>query len=494
MTPSSPWIADLEPAFPVLDATLEVDVAIIGGGIAGIMTAYQLSKAGKKVALLEQGRLAEGASGWTTAFVTYVTDMPFSGLKTTFGAEHAALAWKSGREAIDELERVIKAENIACDFMRCPAYVYATDEPGLTYLHREEELAKAAGFSVQMDDAALGFATPGHLRVDSQAKFDPVKFLIALAERSVSLGARIFEKSKVVSYAGANPCIVKTKGGEIHAQQIVLATHMPNGDPDQVSARLTAYQTYCLEAKIPSGTIPEAIYWDTDKPYHYFRVDKFADHDRLILGGEDHKTGHSGDPKAHFTSLENFLKDLLPEAKYEIIRQWSGEILEPIDGLPFIGLTHKNKHYLMATGFSGNGMTFGVLSGMILRDLILNNENSYAKLYRTRRFTGALHLLERGYNYINEVIIGRLAHDTSTVKGIAPGSGAVVEIHGKKTAVFKTADGKIIKLSPVCTHLKCIVQWNDAGKTWDCPCHGSRYQKDGAVINGPAQKPLEKIH
>jgi glycine/D-amino acid oxidase-like deaminating enzyme/nitrite reductase/ring-hydroxylating ferredoxin subunit len=483
MTPSSPWEPGTGKAqFPTLDSTLEVDVAIIGGGIAGLTTAYELTKAGKKVALLEQGRIAEGASGWTTAFVTYVTDAPF-----------LAQAWEAGRDAIDELERIIKTEKIDCNFMRCPAYIFAEDEPALTKLHQIEELARAAGFKVQIDDATLGFANPGYLRVERQAKFHPVKFLTVLAERTAALGAQVFENSKVLSYSGSDPCIVKTEHGEIHAKQIVLATHMPNGDPDLLSVRITAYQTYCLEAEIPSGVIPEALYWDTHTPYHYFRVDKFEGHDRLILGGEDHKTGQNHDPKTQFGRLEEFLQKLLPGVKYKIIRQWSGEILEPIDGMPFIGQSQKNKRYFMATGFSGNGMTFGVQSGMLLRDLIMGKTNPYTKLFCTLRFGGLMHLFERGYNFVTQAIKGRLAQSGATMNGIKPGSGAIMDIDGQKIAVFKTPSGKIIKLSPVCTHLKCIVQWNDEAKTWDCPCHGSRFCKDGKVLNGPAAKPLEKL-
>jgi len=494
MKTSSPWLsAEQDHAFPTLEASIEVDVAIVGGGITGIVTAYELAKAGKKVALLEQGRIAEGATGWTTAFATYVTDANLSKLGSTFGVEEAALAWKSGRAAITELERIIKTENIDCDFMRVPAYVYATDEENLTSLHSEEERAKAAGFKVQIDDKALGFDTLGHLRVDDQAKFHPVKFLTALAKRAEELGVHIFEDSKMVSYGGAKPCIVKTEKGEIRAQHIVLATHIPHGDPDMISERITAFQTYVLEANLPSGMMTEALYWDTATPYHYFRIDRLPTHDRIILGGEDHRTGQSDDAKAHFTNLENYLAELLPPTKYEIVRKWSGEILETIDDLPFIGPTQKNKQVLMATGFSGNGMTYGVLSGMILRDHILQKENPYADVYRTLRFTGVTNYFERGYNFVKEMIKGRFQKDDSKINDITPGSGAVVEMNGKKVAVFKTQAGKIIKLSPVCTHLKCIVQWNDAGKTWDCPCHGSRFKKDGEVMNGPASKPLEKI-
>lgn len=494
MTLSSPWLIEKRTSsFPKLDSKIEVDVAIIGGGITGLMTAYELTMAGKKVALLEQHQIAEAETGWTTAFVTYVTDTKLAKLHTTFGAEKAALAWKSGRAAIDELERIIKKEKIDCDFMRVPAYVYTMDEKGLTELHEEEELGKTDGLKMKIDDKSLGFTSIGHLRVENQAKFHPVKFLTALADRLEAKGAHIFENSKALSWEGKDTRIVKTKDGEVHAKYVVIATHIPCGDPNQISERITAFQTYCVEANIPSGILSEALYWDTQTPYHYFRVDHFPTHDRIILGGEDHKTGQGNDTESHFANLKNYLGKLLPETKYELVRQWEGQVLETIDGLPFIGSLFKNNRLLFATGFSGNGMTYGVLSGMILRDLILEKTNPYANLYRTLRFTGVTNYFERGYNFVKEMIKGRLQKDDSKINDIVAGSGAVVEMDGKKVAVFKTPAGKIIKLSPVCTHLKCIVQWNDAGKTWDCPCHGSRFQKDGAVMNGPANKPLEKI-
>lgn len=492
MTDSSPWEQAPDRAvYPRLNSTREVDVAIVGAGIAGITTAYELVKAGKKVALLEQGRIGEGMTGRTTAFVTHVTDKSLSELQRMFGAERAALVWKSGRSAIDEMERVIATEAIDCDFVRCPAYIYATDEAGLRRLRREQELAETFGFSTRVERSPLGFVTRGYLRVEDQAKFHPVKYATALAERTVALGAHVFENSKVIGYSRTHPLIVKTSDGEVHAKQVVLATHIPLGDPDLLSIRIDAYQTYALEAKIPSGLLPAGLFWDTQKPYHYFRVDPFPNYDRLILGGEDHRTGQSKDTREHFSRLEGFLKDLLPGKDVEIVREWSGEILETIDGLPYIGNTSKD--LFVSTGFAGNGMTFGVLSAMITRDLILGKADAVTELYRTKRIKGFWHLLGRVRNFLIGLIKGRIIGDSAVLKDILSDEGAIVTMGGKKVAVYRTASGKIVKLSPVCTHMGCMVQWNAAGKTWDCPCHGSRFKKEGGVLNGPASKPLVKL-
>lgn len=491
MTTTSPWKLEEEPKkYPVLDSTLEVDVAIVGGGIAGITTAYELVKSGKKVALLEQGRIGGGATGWTTAFVTYVTDAYLAELRRTFGAARAALVWRTGRQAIDELERIVSTESIDCDFVRCPAYIYASDEAGLLRLRREEELAKSFGFPTRLEHDSLGFAAPGHLRVEDQAKLHPLKYLAALAERTEELGAHIFENSKVIERSSARPCVVKTAGGEVRAKQVVLATHIPIGDPDLISLRIDAYQTYVLEAEIPSGILPEGLFQDTLKPYHYFRVDRSATHDRLILGGEDHRTGQSDDTEARFSRLEAFLKDLLPGKDIKIVRKWSGEILETIDGLPYIGTT--DERTFVSTGFSGTGMTFGVLGAMITRDLVLGKTDAVTKLYRARRFKGLWRMLGRVRNFVSGLVKDRLAHG-GLLKNILPDEGAVVTMRGKKVAAYRTPNGEIVKLSPVCTHMGCMVNWNSAGKTWDCPCHGSRFKKDGGVLNGPASKPLEKM-
>ncbi len=384
---TSPWelADDQRPTFPTLNGTHEVDVAIVGGGIAGVTTAYALAVAGKKVALLDQGRLGEGATGWTTAFITWVTDASLHALQETFGPEAAALAWASSRRARQEIERIITVEKIDCDFMVCPVSIFAADAADLEALGVESSLAKGFGFPASLEHASLGFPNPGYLRVEDQGKFHPLKYLTALAKRAADHGALIFENSEVTEVAHDSG-IVKTATGEIHAKHIVLATYQPMGNPEHIATRTTSNLTFVIEAKIPTGIIPEGLYSDTAKPYHYFRIDRFADHDRIILGGEDYKVGQASDAKARFERLKEFLVGLLPAGTaHEVIRQWRGEILEPNDGLPFIGYADAEKKILIATGFSGTGMTFGTLSGMILRDLVLGKEDGTSALYRPTR-------------------------------------------------------------------------------------------------------------
>ena len=492
MPGTSTWGPNTGPmTFPSLRGSLEVDVAIVGGGIVGVIAAYELTRAGKKVALIEKHHISGNASGWTTGFITYVTDAHLAELRRTFGAERAALAWKSGRRAIDEIEQIVRREAIDCEFMRVPAYVYAADEAGLALLRREAAIAHEAGIELREGREKLGFETPGYLRVDDQAKFHPIKFLTALALRAKALGAEVFEDTQVLERTGAGPYVLKTKDGEVRANRLVLATGRPMSDPDAVSFRTIASHTYVIEAKIPSGILPEGLYWDTARPYVYFRVDKLPTHDRLILGGEDRMNGINDDPQARYQALERRIRKLAPDA--EIVRRWAGELIDTIDRLPFIGATVSDRSVFMATGFAGNGMTFGALAGMLIRDLILGKTSAETKLYRTLRFTGLGRLMVRGNNYMMRFFTGRFRKPTTTIKDLPPDEGAVVDIGGKKVAAYKTKDGKLITCSAVCTHLGCIVGWNGAEKTWDCPCHGSRYHTDGSVANGPAKRPLKKI-
>ncbi len=386
---TSPWelADDQRPNFPILDGTLEVDVAIVGGGIAGISTAYQLTQAGKKVALVEMGRIGEGATGWTTAFVTWVTDASLQHLKDTRGPEAAALAWASSRRARQEIERIIQAEKIDCEFMTCPTFVFASEAGAIEGLRQEADLAKGFGFPASLETASLGFATPGYLRVEDQGKFHAMKYVETLAVRAAAQGALVFENSEVTSVSSDGSGIVKTASGEIRAAHVVIATYLPFGNPAQLASRVSPTLDHVIEARIPKGLLSEALYWDTVNPYHYFRIDRYEDHDRIILGGEGRKAGQpASDSKARFERLQAFLTGLLPAGTpIEIVRQWRGETLEPNDGLPFIGRVEEGKNTYVATGFSGTGMTFGTLSGLILRDLILGKEDETSALYRPTR-------------------------------------------------------------------------------------------------------------
>jgi glycine/D-amino acid oxidase-like deaminating enzyme/nitrite reductase/ring-hydroxylating ferredoxin subunit len=493
MSTNSLWIEECRLAleYPRLETNKEAEVCVIGGGITGVMSAYYLAKAGKKVVLLESGRIGHGETGYTTAFITYVTDAKLKDLVKTFKEKKAKLVYESGRDIIDEMERIIEEEQIDCEFVRCPVSIYPTSEKDVAELKEEGELMKRLGFPFEYEEASEHFPW-GRAIVQGQAKFHPRHFLLAVAEKAKAYGAQIYEGSAVVDFIGREGNIVKTKDGQVTAHEIVEATHNVIDHPIEVPARLETSLSYVIEARVPKGIFTEGIYWDTEDPYHYFRIDPKADYDRLILGGEDRKTG-TEDHGKEFEHLTEYLGWLLHDRDFSIIRKWSGQILESPDGIPFIGRSLTNSHHIIATGYAGNGMTFGTIAARVITDLIMGQENPLSDLYSPTRFKRPLTMFRLGIQMTKEWISGHLAPRHDDVTTIAPGCGAVVIRDGKKVAISKDDDGSVLMVSAVCTHLGCVVNWNIQDKTWDCPCHGSRFARDGKVVNGPANKPLPPV-
>jgi len=482
------------PSFSVFSEPITVDVAIIGGGITGMTAAYHLLKAGKRIALLEQAHIGEGDTGSSTAFLTYVVDTSLKELVKTFGKEAATLVWQSNREMIDQVERIVYIEQIDCGFKRCPAKIFAHNADAAQDLKEEAELAQSLGFPVIWhDEPLLPFAHHGYMEVPDQAKFNPLQYIEALALDLEEEGALIFEKTHVHEVEGEGPIILHASEGTITATDVIVATHGPVTQSLQFPSRFEASRTYVIEADLLSD-LAEGIYWNTEEPYHYFRVDRDHGKARILLGGEDHVTGKSDIPEMkHFERLESYLTHLLPTETRTVFTQWSGQIYETIDGLPYIGRAAGAKHFYVATGFAGNGMTFGSMAGHILSHLIVEGAHPWADLYKTIRMHGAGTMIELGASFVSELIHGKVKGDVSSIDDILPGTGAILIEAGKPLAVFKKTDGGLIRLSGVCTHLHCTVKWNGAEKSWDCPCHGSRFDLEGGVLNGPAIEPLDQI-
>lgn len=493
----APWSEEVpaEANRPSLTKDLEVDVAIIGGGITGITSAYLLAKAGKRVAVLEKDRIGSGETAHTTAFLSYDLDTPLAELKATFKEKIAFKAWVSAGQTINRIEAIIKEEKIDCDFSRCPLYRYALNQEGYNFLRREYNLARRLGFLLKLEYQQFGLPYHHYLKFGLSAKFQPLKYLSALTKRAEKYGALIFENTPVLTFRGNNPITIKTSNGFVKAQDLIFAIHQPIKKTFGINNRLVPAQTFVLAAQIPSGILPEALYHDTLDPYHYFRIDKKSGFDRIILGGEDRIENQPTSDEDRFRKLENYLKQLLPKANYTITHRWSGQIFNPIDGLPLIGNMVGSKHRLIATGFAGDGLIFGTLSSFINTDIILGQKNPLIKIYEPRRFKKPFKFLGQIIKNMKKSIIDLIKGqgEDSFVKKIKPDSGEVFESRGKKIAIYKDSQGKVIKLSPICSHKGCIVNWNNQDKTWDCPCHGSRYDKEGKVIQGPAPRPLSPI-
>lgn len=491
------WLANrASPSFPALEEDQSVDVAIVGAGITGLSAGLALAEAGKRVAIVEQRQVAGGETGHTTAHMTEVLDTPYRTLVSRFGQESAQLVAESSRAAIDMCEEWISAYHIECGFERLPAFLYTEDprEPAVL----QDEGATMAGLGCRTawtDKVPLPFRTAGGIRVERQAQMDPYRYCLGLASALTSAGGQIFESTRVTGIEEGEPCVVLTQNGAtLRAAAVVAASHVPINNRVLLHTKLAAYRTYVLAARVDAAL--SATFFDTARPYHYLRTCTLDHATYLIVGGEDHRTGVVEEGKGALSRLAKYLDNHFPAAASKLEYRWSGQIIEPVDGLPYIGHNSFQSRIFVATGYAGNGITFGTLAGTILCDSILGRSNRFADVYDATRLptVGTLGTFIRE----NAVLPVALARDHLTnahvvdgpAKSVARGEGKVLLIGGVKIAVSRDEQGELQAVSAVCPHLGCSVQWNDVEKSWDCPCHGSRFSRDGQVLNGPALAPL----
>jgi glycine/D-amino acid oxidase-like deaminating enzyme/nitrite reductase/ring-hydroxylating ferredoxin subunit len=484
--------------YRALDRDLTVDTVVIGAGITGLTTAYLLKQSGQKVAVIDRRRAGGVDSSLTTAHVTCVTDVDLTELVKHFGRDHAWAAWDGGLAAIEQLDRIIQREAIDCEWTWVIGYKHqpvdaAADER--THLQEEAQLAADLGFDSRYLDAVPFVGTPG-VAYGGQAKFHPRKYLAALAKLVDGGGSHVCEHTESEEVIDS-PRAVKAAGHTIRCERVVVATHTPlMGKSNVASAsllqsKLYLYTSYVLGGRLPKGTVPEASFWDTADPYHYLRVDSHRDFDYAIYGGEDHKTGQSEDEAECYRRLEAHARRLLPQL--EITHRWSGQVVETNDGLPFIGETSSGQ--FVATGFSGNGMTFGTLAGMMAHDWATGRKNPWRDLFdpgRTKLLGGTWDYIKENVDYPYYLLRDRfMGPEGKSLRSVRRGEGRIIEIGGERVAVYRDDNGRVTRLSPVCTHMGCEVKWNGAERTWDCPCHGSRFTPAGKVLAGPAESPLE---
>jgi len=353
------------------------------------------------------------------------------------------------------------------------------------------------GFGAEYLESVPFVGAPG-VRFEDQAKFHPRKYLAALVRQIPGGGSHVFEHTESEEVTD-EPLAVKANGRTVRCRSVVIATHTPLvGKTNIASAtllqtRLYLYTSYVLAGRLPKGTVPEASYWDTNDPYSYLRIDRHRDYDLAIFGGEDHKTGQASDTEACYRALRKRLERLAPGI--DVTHRWSGQVVETNDGLPFIGETSERQ--FVATGYGGNGMTFGTLGGMMARDWVLGHRNPWQELFdvgRTKIKGGVWDYVRENVDYPYYMVRDRLARAEGTsLRGLRRGQGKILEIDGRTMAVFRDEDGELTRLSPMCTHMGCQVGWNEAERTWDCPCHGSRFTPGGKVLAGPAESPLSPI-
>lgn len=492
------------PRCPRLTRDVETDVCIVGGGIAGLTTAYLLMRAGKDVVVLEDGALASGQTGVTTAHLSNAIDDRIAEIERWHGEKGAQLAVESHGEAIDMIESIAERREIDCNFRRVDGYLFCAPGDDADILDAELAAAHRAGLhdAEIVCRAPLEHDTGPAIRFPRQARFEPLKYLAALARDIKDLGGNIYGHSHADRVAGGDRARVEVGSHVVAADAVVVATNSPINDLVALHTKQAPYMTYAIGARVPRGSVEDALYWDTLKAYHYVRLQEVenvagepADYDLLIVGGEDHKTGQADDSHRRHARLEAWARAEFPAIK-KIEFKWGGQCMETIDGLAFIGRNPLDRdNVFVVTGDSGMGITHGTIAGMLLTDLICGRENPWERLYDPARKT-----LSAVGNFIQENVNVATRYgewltpgEVKSADDILPGSGAIIRRGLSKVAVYKDRNGRCTELSAVCPHLGCIVHWNPAETTWVCPCHGSRFGADGCVTNGPANSELSKM-
>ncbi len=497
----SVWMATAEEISSdgALAADAQADVCIVGAGIAGMTTAYLLAREGVSVIVLDDGPIGGGMTGRTTAHLVNALDDRYFDLESYHGEKGARLAAESHTAAIDKVEAIVREEGIECEFERLDGYLFTPPDESKEVLERELKATHRAGITGTelVTRAPLdAYDTGQALRFPNQAQFHPLKYLAGLAHAIRKHGGRIHTNTHASVIEGGESARVETENGAVViARNIVVATNTPVNDLVAIHTKQAPYITYVIGARIPRGSVTRALYWDTPDPYHYLRLESASDvqtHDILIVGGEDHKTGQAEDFEERYRRLEDWTRERFPMAE-AIEYRWSGQVLEPIDGMAFIGRNPMDAdNVFIATGDSGNGMTHGTIAGILLTDLIQGRDNEWATLYDPSRKTlsaikeFAKENLNVAVQYTDYVTPG----EVDSADEISNGEGAIIRHGLKKIAAYRDEAGQLHERSAVCTHLGCIVDWNTAEKTWDCPCHGSRFDALGHVVMGPANSDL----
>ncbi|HYG15205.1 MAG TPA: FAD-dependent oxidoreductase [Bacteroidia bacterium] len=502
------WTAKAEPLkYAPLIEPRTTDVVVVGGGLGGLTTAYCLLKSGKKVIVLEDGLLGSGETGRTTAHIVNALDDRYYHLESLYGEEDTRLIAHSHTAAIDFIEKTVNTERIECEFKRVNGYLFLHPSDKKESLQDEFESTQRMGLKTQLLGYVPGLPTENGpaLQFENQGQFHPLKYLRGLANAIERMGGEIYTQTHVEKVESDG---VTTRNGiKVTASHIVVATNTPINDMFAIHTKQAPYRTYVVAALIPKDSVQLGLWWDTGnmdskwsmEPYHYIRVAEHTpEFDVLICGGEDHKTGQAEDENIpeedRYKKLQEWMLLHFPMAQ-EILYKWSGQVMEPVDSLGFLGKNPGDENIYIITGDSGNGMTHCTIGGMLISDLINGITNPWEKIYDPSRKTlkAASTFIEENANVAKQYGDFVKGGDISSVDELMPGNGAILSDGLKKTAVYKDDDGTLFAYSAVCPHLGCVVQWNADEKSFDCPCHGSRFTCNGKVINGPAVSDLTSV-
>lgn len=494
--PHAYWMASSpDTDYPTLDQDLHVDVAIIGGGIAGISSAYFLKKQGLTVALVEANKILQGTTGHSTAKITSQHDLIYARLIQQFGEGLAQQYAQANKDAIDMIARTSKENKINCDFTRLPAYVYTESDQYIQDIENEVEAALRLGIKASyIEESPLPFTTKAAIRFDDQAQFHPLKYLKPLAEKIPGSGSYLFENSRVINIDNNDSLQVLTeKGFTVSADQIIIASHFPCFDGGGLYfTKLYQERAYILALKLKES-LPEGIFINAESPSRSLRAQKDEKGEEMVLvAGESHKTGHDSNTRSHYENLFNFASEAFHIQ--EVLYRWSAQDCMTADGVPYIGaLTSRSPNIYVATGFGKWGMSNGTAAAMILSDLIIKGEHPCADIFSpSRNLTtqAAKAIVIQNLDVAKSLVAGKTKSVTHHAE-LSPGEASVLNMNGQKVGAYRHEDGKLYMFDTTCTHLGCELEWNNAETSWDCPCHGSRFKYTGEVIEGPAFYPLE---
>ncbi len=491
------WQEVLMPPTPTKNSNSPYDVIIAGAGITGITAGYLLQKAGKNCLIIEAENIGFGTTGGTTAHINTFYDAQYDKVINDFGKDKAKLLAQTGPEVIQLIKNTVEELNIDCGFDSRDSYVFSLDEDQTKKLDKMFEATQEVGIPVErVTENPFPIPFDSIVKIGGQAQFHPTKYIKAVGDAFIKMRGTIIQGEKVTKVSEKEEVLtIETSHSKYNATDFIWATHVvPN--INRMNFLAAPYRSYVLAFTLKSGNYPQAQGADMGEPYHYYRTQEVDGKQYVIAGGEDHKTGQEEDPEACFMNLENYVKKYFDVD--EITNKWSSQFYTPVDGLPFIGKEPGQKHIYWATGYDGNGMTFGTLSAMMISDMIFQKENKYEKLFDPSRFNvaaGITDTLKENANAVFHLIGDKFrAEKIESLSEIQNDEGKTVSYEGKTMSIYRDPQGQLHAVNSACTHMGGNVDWNDTEKSWDCPCHGARFDKEGKLLNGPATMDLEKIH
>lgn len=492
--PQSLWMAStLETSYPVLSDDITVDIAIVGGGITGVTSAYLLAREGFKTALLEADRIVQGTTGHTTAKITSQHTLIYDRIVEQMGKRQAEQYAEANETAIKEIAGIIREKSISCDFSEQSSYVYTQKDEYVSKINSEANTASSLGIKASfLTEIPLPIPVKGAMRFDNQAQFHPRKYLLALAEDITKGGGLIFENTKVIGIRQDKLWqVITARKKRVLASKVIIASHYPCYEGHALYfTRLYPERSYALAVKV-QDRFPGGMYITAENPARSLRSQELEGSQLVLVSGEHHKTGQGEDTINHYKKLRSFAGEIFQVE--DIPFRWSTQDYTTSDEIPYIGyLTGGNKDLLVGTGYAKWGMTNGTVAALMFRDIVVHGQSPWEEVYNPSRFTpaaSAKNFLKENLNVAKELIAGKILPVPDKVE-IPSNEGKILELDGERIGAYRDSNNTLHTVDTTCTHLGCELHWNSAEKSWDCPCHGSRFTYEGDIIEGPA---LDKL-